>query len=70
MPRLTYALRIEYPEEIDADTLAEIEAEAESHDETLAAKIARWIGGDVDDAESHLSAVLPVGWCAAIDADD
>lgn len=69
MPRTTYTLRIERPEVIDADTLAEIEAGADPRDKTLAAKIERWLGSEISEAEGHLSDVLPDGWYAAIDSD-
>lgn len=65
-----YTLRIERPDEIDAGTLAEIEYDADEQDTTLDAKVARWLGGDIEDAERLLTDNLPEGWYAAIDSDD
>ncbi len=70
MPRTTYTLRIERPETIDAETLAEIEDDAADQDDTLDAKVARWLGRFVSYAENTISDQLPEGWRAAIDSDD
>lgn len=60
--RLTYTLTIDVPDELDADTLVEIEADASAHDVTLASKVARYIGGDIDLAWDALAELLPDGW--------
>lgn len=70
MSRITFTLRIERPDEIDADTMAAIEEASDAQDETLDAKIARWVGDAVQDAEDAISSVLPEGWYAAIDSDE
>lgn len=66
MPEIHYTLTIRYPDVIDADTLAEIELDAEPHDTTPEARVGRWLGGAVDDAASQLSAWLPIGWRASV----
>lgn len=66
MPRTTYTLRIERPEWIDDDTLELICANAQEHDTTLDAKIQRWVGGLISDAEDLITTNLPDGWYAKI----
>ncbi len=68
MPSITYTLRIEVPAEIDADTLAEIADGAEPHDKTPRARTERYLGGFVSDAAAQLSAWLPEGFYAKVDA--
>lgn len=65
--RIHYALVIEVPDEIDADTLTWIEHDASAHDTTLDAKIARWLGGTITEAEDRIDDSLPEGWSARIE---
>lgn len=70
MPVIQYILTVARPDEIDADTLAEIEEGAEPHDGTLDAKVGRWLGGFANEAAHKFSEQLPEGWRAAIDSID
>ena len=63
---MIYALVIEAPESIDPLDWEEIEEAASGHDATQEAKIRRWLGDKVNDAESDLSESLPEGWTARI----
>jgi hypothetical protein len=65
--RIHYALVVTVPDEIDEQTMEWVEQDAEPHDTTLDAKIARWIGGTISDAEEKLEDALPDGWSVSID---
>lgn len=59
---LTYTLEIRYPDEIDSDTWDEIIEASESHDDTDAKKVARWIGGALEAGEDVIGDGLPDRW--------
>jgi hypothetical protein len=68
---LSYTLGIETPEDgIDAETLAEIDEDAQPHDLTPEARIARWIGHLVGDIESRMADDLPEGWRVSVIQND
>lgn len=67
MPTITYTMRVVRPDEIDADTMADINEDADAQDATLDDKVARWLGGYVSEAADQLSAWLPQGWYAKVD---
>lgn len=68
MPSAYYDLRITYPLVPDADTLAEIQAGADSQDETIGEMVERWLGGIVLDAETRIEDSLPDGWNVLVTA--
>lgn len=65
--RLVYTLTIDAPDELDAELLAEVEADAEPHDADLAAKLRRYLGGELVRAESAIADELPEGFAVTID---
>jgi hypothetical protein len=59
---LHYLVTVCVPDEIDPDTALEIVADAQDHDDTDTARVARWLGGFVSDARCRLADDLPEGW--------
>jgi hypothetical protein len=63
---LRYELVVVVPDELDDTTASDIDASASEQDGTVKAKIARYIGGVVSNAESVVRDELPEDWTAYI----
>lgn len=62
MPSLQFALRVTVPDEVPAELLAEVDADAQPHDQTQADAYSRWLGGLLSDAAAELADKLPEGF--------
>jgi len=66
-PTLRFVLRVQVPEQLDAETAAEIAGSAEPHDRTIADKVERWLGGALERTADELNDHLPDGWYTRVD---
>jgi hypothetical protein len=64
MRALRYVLVVNVPDELDADAINEVEADADPRDGTQLEQIDRFLGGPISDATALLSSWLPDGWSA------
>jgi hypothetical protein len=70
MPRATFTLRIEVPEQLDAYTHEEILDVMEQHEEDELPAALRWLGGLTSEAEDTLNSLLPEGFYCKIEGGE